>query len=602
MTKEKDKYNFRYIISTLGKSIRQYKKISIISMILIGLEGLFENTIPLIMTAMINELKDKQQSITNQELWTLIAIYVPILIVLAMLAFVCAVSAAKTSAKAAIGFTANLRQDIFYKTQQFTFENIDHFSKASLVTRQTTDINNISMAYMMIIRIGVLSPVNFIYSLIASIIVGASLSWIFAITIPLLAVGIMGTILAAMKIFNIAFPLFDELNKDVQENVRGIRTIKTYTREEFEKKKFAKSSENITKLMVKGEIYAGLFNPVATLVFQLSMILFISIGALAYMDSNLSIGGYSALMNYSINVLVSLLMLSSIFVLVSMSFASGKRICQIMDEKPTIVNSENPIKEIPNGSIDFNHVFFKYSLDADEYVLNDIDIHIPSGSTIGIIGGTGSAKSSVVNLIPRFYDATKGEILVGGINVKDYDISSLRDNVSMVLQKNILFSGTLRENMLWGREGATDEEIQEALKIAQASEFADALPGGFDYMVEQGGTNFSGGQKQRLCIARALLKPAKILIFDDSTSAVDTKTDANIREALKNSYPEVTKIIIAQRISSVLSADKIIVMDNGKITGIGTAKELFETNAIFQEVCRLQKVTKEQIELWKREN
>lgn len=581
--------SIRHIVGILKKSIREYKKPSILSIILIAIEALFECTIPLIMNFMINDLNEINQT-GNNDLWMYVWIYVGVLVVLTIGAFVSAVFAAKISAVAAIGFAANLRKDVFYKTQKFTFENIDHFSKASLVSRQTTDINNITMSYMMLIRVGILSPVNFLYSFIASIIVGASLSWIFAITIPVLIVGIFSTIIAASKIFNIAFPKFDALNRNVEENVKGIRTVKTYTREEFEKQKFAKSSTEIKDLMVKGEIYAGLFNPIAGFVFQLSMTLFISFGAYAIMDKTLNVGGYSALLNYSISVLVSLLMLSNIFIIISMSIASGNRICEVLEEETTLAQVENPIKEVKDGSIDFNDVWFKYSSKADEYVLKGINLHIPSGSTIGIIGGTGSSKSTLINMISRFYDATKGEIRVGGENVKDYDIKVLRDNVSMVLQKNILFSGTLRENMLWGNDKATDDEINYALKISQASEFVEALPNGLDYIVEQGGTNFSGGQKQRLCIARALLKPAKILILDDSTSAVDTKTDARIREALKNNYPNMTKIIIAQRISSVAEADQIIVMDDGNVTGIGTAKELYNSNNIFNEVCRLQKV------------
>lgn len=598
------KYSIRHIIIALSKCVREYKKYTILSVVFIAIEGILECTIPLVMNFMINDLNDINSASANttidvNKLWMNVGIYVSLLVVLTIIAFVSAIAGAKASAKAAMGFAANLRKDLFYKIQGFSFNNIDHFSKASLVSRQTTDIANVTNAFMSLIRMGVLAPVNFIYSFIASIVVGASLSWIFAITIPLLVIGLMLTILAASRIFNIAFPKFDALNKNVEENVRGIRTVKTYTREEYEKEKFNKSSKDIAKLMVKGEIYAGLFNPVSEFVFVISMVMFTTFGAFALIDGSLNVGGYSALMNYNISVLFSLMMLSMLFVMFSMSVASGGRIVEVLEEKNELYKSDSPIFEVKDGSIDFNNVWFKYSKDAEEYVLKDINIHISSGSTIGIIGGTGSSKSTFVNLISRFYDVTKGELLVGGENVREYDIKVLRDNVSMVLQKNVLFSGTLRENMLWGNDKAIDEEIINALNISQASEFVNSLPNGLDYYVEQGGTNFSGGQKQRLCIARALLKPAKILILDDSTSAVDTKTDARIRESLKNIYPDLTKIIIAQRALSVLSADQIIVLNDGEITGIGTAKELYRTNPIFQEVCKLQKV--EEADIYEKE-
>lgn len=596
------KIKIRHIFHVLGKSVREYKKSSLLSVFFIGFEALFECVIPLILSFMINDLKDIQEEALSgmtdalkNELFTKCGMYIGILVGLMVFAFIFAILGAKASAKAAIGFAANLRKDIFYKTQSFSFENIDKFSKASLVTRQTTDINNIMMSYMMLIRIGILSPVNFLFSFIASIAIGASVSWIYAITIPVLIIGMGCVLFFAMRIFNVAFPKFDALNKNIEENVRGIRTVKTYTREEYEKEKFAKSSGDIKHLMVKGEIAANLMNPISYLVFELSMILFTAFGAYAMIDGTLKVGQYSALMSYSISALMSLMMLSMVFALFAMSFASGKRICEVLEAKVTIDEPEHALTEIKNGDIEFDHVWFKYDKEGEGYVLKDINLHIPSGATIGIIGGTGSAKSTLVNLIPRFYDVTKGSLKVGGVDVKAYDKVALRNSISMVLQKNVLFSGTLRDNMLWANDKATDEEIQKALDVSQASEFVNSLPNHFDYMVEQGGTNFSGGQKQRLCIARALLKPSKVLVFDDSTSAVDTKTDAKIRDGLKQTHPDVTKIIIAQRVSSVLGADQIIVMDKGQISAIGSAKFLYENSPIFKEVCDLQKVKEEQL-------
>lgn len=600
-------YTIRYVVKKLLKSVRNYKGLTFKAIVAIALEAICECFIPLVMIFLINGLSSLQDQLTannnvmtdalQSQLINTVVMYAIILVVLTIFAFTFALMAARFSGKAAMGFAANLREDIFFKTQKFSFENIDRFSKASLVTRQTTDVNNIQLAYMMIIRVGILATVNFLFAFIASIVFGTSISWVYGITIPLIVIGVGVTIFFAARIFNNAFPKIDRMNKDIEENVSGIRTVKTYTREDFEKDKFKKDSEDIRNLMVKGEILAGLSNPIAQLCFQLSIVLFVFLGAKAMMNSTIQAGEFQALINYSIMVLQALMMFSMILVMVSMSIASSKRIVEILDEKPTIKNQEGGEKEIKDGSIVFDHVYFSYGdSDSTNYALEDINLSIASGETIGILGGTGSAKSTLVNVIPRFYDIQKGSLKVGGKEVKDYDVASLRDAVSMVLQKNILFSGTLRDNMKWGNPNATDEEIKKALDIAQASEFVDALPGKYDYKVEQGGTNFSGGQKQRLCIARALLKPSKVLIFDDSTSAVDTKTDAKIREGLRTSYAGVTKIIIAQRVSSVMDADRILVMDKGHIESIGTPEELYDKSPLFREICQMQGVNKEQLQ------
>lgn len=521
--------------------------------------------------------------------------YAVLLVVLAFFSFGTSLWGMKESSKAAAGFAANLRQDLFYKTQDFSFENIDQFSKASLVTRQTTDVTNIMQAYMMILRNGMLSPIYFIYSIIASIVVAAPVSWIYAVTLPMVAIITVILIVLALKFFSKAFMKYDNLNKAVEENVLGIRTVKTYSREDFEKQKFNNASEDIRKILTKGEISSALSNPLMNLSINLSMALVVAFGTFAILRGQIKVGYFSLLTNYAIWVLFALMMLATIMVMVSMSLASMKRVYEVLVEKSTIENNPNALKEIKNGSIEFKNVSFKYKDGNGDEVLKNINLKINSGETVGIIGGTGSAKSTLVNLIPRFYDASEGEILVGETNVKSYDKKALRDEVSMVLQKNVLFSGTIAENIKWGKEDATDEEIQKVCEISQADEFIQQMPDKYQSKVDQGGANFSGGQKQRLCIARALIKKPKILIFDDSTSAVDTKTDEKIREGLKETLPGVTKIIIAQRISSVLHADKIIVLDNGRIDGEGTAIDLYRNNNIFKNVCDLQGVKEEQL-------
>lgn len=595
--KETQRVSYVQIFKMLLKSVREYKKSSILSFVAFGLQACSDCTIPLLMGFMINEMNDFQTNGGNdtQTIVCHVVMYAVLLVVLAFFSFGTSLWGMKESSKAAAGFAANLRQDLFYKTQDFSFENIDQFSKASLVTRQTTDVTNIMQAYLMILRNGMLSPIYFIYSIIASIVVAAPVSWIYAVTLPLVAVITIILIVLALKFFSKAFMKYDNLNKAVEENVLGIRTVKTYSREDFEKQKFNNASEDIRKILTKGEISGALSNPLMNLSINLSMALVVAFGTFAILRGQIKVGYFSILTNYAIWVLFSLMMLATIMVMVSMSLASMKRVYEVLVEKSTIENNPNALKEIKNGSIEFKNVSFKYKDGNGDEVLKNINFKINSGETVGIIGGTGSAKSTLVNLIPRFYDASEGEILVGETNVKSYDKKALRDEVSMVLQKNVLFSGTIAENIRWGKEDATDEEIQKVCEISQADEFIQQMPDKYQSKVDQGGANFSGGQKQRLCIARALIKKPKILIFDDSTSAVDTKTDEKIREGLKETLPGVTKIIIAQRISSVLRADKIIVLDNGRIDGEGTAKDLYRNNNIFKNVCDLQGVKEEQL-------
>lgn len=595
--KETQRVSYVRIFKMLLKSVREYKKSSILSFVAFGLQACSDCTIPLLMGFMINEMNDFQTNGGNdtQTIVYHVVMYAVLLVVLAFFSFGTSLWGMKESSKAAAGFAANLRQDLFYKTQDFSFDNIDQFSKASLVTRQTTDVTNIMQAYMMILRNGMLSPIYFIYSIIASIVVAAPVSWIYAVTLPLVAVITVVLIVLALKFFSKAFMKYDNLNKAVEENVLGIRTVKTYSREDFEKQKFNNASEDIRKILTKGEISGALSNPLMNLSINFSMALVVAFGTFAILRGQIKVGYFSILTNYAIWVLFALMMLATIMVMVAMSLASMKRVYEVLVEKSTIENNPNALKEIKNGSIEFRNVSFKYKDGNGDEVLKNINLKINSGETVGIIGGTGSAKSTLVNLIPRFYDASEGEILVGETNVKSYDKKALRDEVSMVLQKNVLFSGTIAENIRWGKEDATDEEIQKVCEISQADEFIQQMPDKYQSKVDQGGANFSGGQKQRLCIARALIKKPKVLIFDDSTSAVDTKTDGKIREGLKETLPEVTKIIIAQRISSVLHADKIIVLDNGRIDGEGTAKDLYRNNSIFKNVCDLQGVKEEQL-------
>ena len=503
------------------------------------------------------------------------------------------------AANASAGFGKNLRKDLFVAVQNFSFENIDRFSASSLVTRMTTDVTNVQMAYMMIIRTVVRAPLMLIFSLVMGFIMGGRLALIFLFTIPVLGIGLGLVIKKTMPLFRKVFKKYDNLNNSVQENINGFRVVKSFVREEFEKKKFNEAAEDVCGDFTRAEKILALNNPMMQFCLYVVMIFVLTFGSYLVVNFGgniIQVGQLSSLLTYSFQILMSLMMLSMVFVMVTISIESCERIVAVLEEKRTISNPENPIYEVNDGSIDFDNVSFKYSKRADRYALENINLHIKSGQTIGVLGGTGSSKTSLVNLISRLYDVTEGEVKVGGVNVKDYDLVTLRDAVSVVLQKNVLFSGSIKENLRWGNKDATDEEIEEACHLACADEFIEQFPDKYDTHIEQGGTNVSGGQKQRLCIARALLKKPKILILDDSTSAVDTKTDAIIRAGFKKFIPETTKIIIAQRVSSVQDADQIIIMNNGSVEAIGTHDELLASNPIYQEVYYSQNKGGEQDE------
>lgn len=568
------------MIKTLMGSIREYKKTSILTPVLVSIEVIVECIIPFYIAKLINHIQDGTDM-------SLILKYGFMLIGLAFVSLFFGAKAGKTCATASCGFAKNLRHDLFYKVQEFSFTNIDKFSTSSLVTRLTTDISNVQMAYMMIIRIAVRSPMMFIFAMIMAFKMCPQLSTVYVIVVPFLAFALFLIIKKAMPLFNRIFKKYDNLNNSVQENIKGMRVVKSFVREDYEKNKFAKASEEVRNDFTRAEKLVALNGPVMQLAMYVAMILASYFGAKLIIGSGgsaMGVGDLSSLFTYGMQILSSLMMLSMIFVMITISSASAQRICEVLKEESSIENPQNPIMSVPDGSIDFNNVSFKYHKEAEKCALTDINLHIKSGETIGIIGGTGSSKSSLIQLISRLYDVNEGEVKVGGNNVKDYDIETLRNAVSVVLQKNVLFSGTIKDNLRWGNMNATDEELVRVCKLAQADEFISSLPDGYDTHIEQGGTNVSGGQKQRLCIARALLKKPKIIIFDDSTSAVDTKTDALIRKALSTEIPDTTKLIIAQRISSVQDADRIVVMDDGKINAVGTHEELLQSNDIYKEV------------------
>lgn len=568
------------MIKTLMGSIREYKKSSILTPVLVSIEVIVECIIPFYIAKLINHIQDGTDM-------SLILKYGFMLIGLAFVSLFFGAMAGKTCATASCGFAKNLRHDLFYKVQEFSFTNIDKFSTSSLVTRLTTDISNVQMAYMMIIRIAVRSPMMFIFAMIMAFKMCPQLSTVYVIVVPFLAFALFLIIKKAMPLFNRIFKKYDNLNNSVQENIKGMRVVKSFVREDYEKNKFAKASEEVRNDFTRAEKLVALNGPVMQLAMYVAMILASYFGAKLIIGSGgsaMGVGDLSSLFTYGMQILSSLMMLSMIFVMITISSASAQRICEVLKEESSIENPQNPIMSVPDGSIDFNNVSFKYHKEAEKCALTDINLHIKSGETIGIIGGTGSSKSSLIQLISRLYDVNEGEVKVGGNNVKDYDIETLRNAVSVVLQKNVLFSGTIKDNLRWGNMNATDEELVRVCKLAQADEFISSLPDGYDTHIEQGGTNVSGGQKQRLCIARALLKKPKIIIFDDSTSAVDTKTDALIRKALSTEIPDTTKLIIAQRISSVQDADRIVVMDDGKINAVGTHEELLQSNDIYKEV------------------
>lgn len=578
------------MIKKLAKSIREYKKESILTPIFVSLEVVMEVIIPLLMANLI----DKGMYDGNMNEVLKIGLE---LVGAAMLSLIFGVLSGSVAAKASAGFAKNLRKDLYYKVQDFSFSNIDKFSTASIITRLTTDVTYVQMAFQMIIRIAVRTPLMLVFSLIMAFGINKELSLIFLILIPIVG-GVLGLISTKVyPIFDRVFKKYDNLNEIVEENVSSIRVVKSYVLEEKEKEKFEKTSNEIYKDFTKAEKIMALNSPVMQFAIYSALILISWFGAKIIVNSHmtaLTTGELTSLLTYSIQILSSLMMLTMILVMCTMSKASAQRIVEILDEKPDLNNKRNPIEEVKNGDIEFKNVGFSYVGKKNKEVLKNINLKIKSGETVGIIGGTGDGKSSLINLIPRLYDVSEGKVLVGGVNVKDYDLKALRDKVANVLQKNVLFSGTIKENIRWGDENAPDEEVERVCKLAQADEFIQGFDKKYDTYIEQGGTNVSGGQKQRLCIARALLKKPKILILDDSTSAVDTKTDSLIRKAFREEIPNTTKIIIAQRISSVQDADKIVVMDNGKIDAIGTHEELLKSNKIYREVYESQtKMTEE---------
>ncbi|MEN2776002.1 ABC transporter ATP-binding protein [Acetivibrio clariflavus] len=568
------------MIKVLARSIREYKRLSIITPILITLEVVIECIIPFITATLVNEIKG------GCGLNTIIK-YGVILIIMAFLSLLFGAVAGSTSATASSGFAKNLRKDMFYKIQEYSFENIDKFQTSSLITRMTTDVSNVQNAYMMIIRIAIRAPLMLIFAFVMAFVMGGRMAWIFLVVAPFLAIGLGLVIYKTLPLFRKVFKKYDALNRSIQENIKGMRVVKSFVREEYEKKKFDRAAEDVCADFTKAERILALNGPLMQFCMYVVMVFVLSFGSYTIITSrglDFDVGQFSAILTYNFMILMSLMMLSFVFVMITIASESAKRIVEVISEESTLSNPENPVYTVKDGSISFENVSFKYSKKAERMALENINLEIKSGETIGIIGGTGSSKTSLVQLIPRLYDATVGVVKVGGVDVRNYDLKALRNQVAVVLQKNILFSGTIKENLRWGNKDATDEELIEACKLACADEFINQFPKGYDTYIEQGGTNVSGGQKQRLCIARALLKKPKILILDDSTSAVDTRTDAKIRKALKEYMPETTKIIIAQRTASVEDADRIIVMDGGTINGIGTHEQLLAENAIYREI------------------
>ena len=572
------------IIKELKKCIREYKKPSLITPIAVSLEVVMECIIPFIVAQLVNRISEGCP-------FGEIAVYGAVLVVMAGLSLTFGAWAGSTCATASCGFARNLRKDMFYKIQTYSFGNIDKFSTSSLVTRLTTDVTNVQMAYMMIIRTAIRCPLMLIFSFVMAFVMGGKMAIIFAVVLPLLGFGLFFIIRKVMPLFKSVFKKYDALNASIQENVKGMRVVKSFVREEYEKEKFGAAAEDVCADFTRAERILAINNPLMQFCMYAIMVFVLTFGSYTVITSSgmdLNVGQMSSLITYGFQVLMSLMMVSMVFVMITMAGESARRIVEILQEESTLSNPESPIYEVADGSIDFDGVSFKYSETAEKFALSDIDLHIRSGETVGIIGGTGTSKSSLIQLISRLYDTTVGAVRVGGQDVRSYDLDALRNQVAVVLQKNILFSGTIKENLRWGNPDATDEEMAQACRLAQAEEFILQLPQGYDTYIEQGGANVSGGQKQRLCIARALLKKPKILILDDSTSAVDTRTDALIRKAMREFIPETTKIIIAQRISSVQEADRIIVMEGGRINAVGTHQELLAANAIYREVYQSQ--------------
>jgi len=572
------------MIKQLLKSVREYKKPTFITFILMVCEVIIEVVIPFITANLVNAIKAgaQMQEILHTGL---------ILVAMSFVSLACGSAGGFTSARASSGFAKNLRHDIFARVQSFSFENIDRFSTASLVTRLTTDVQNVQFAYMMLVRTAIRAPLMFLFAIIMAFVMGGSLAVTFVVVIPVLGLGMYWIAKKAMPAFRAVFKKYDKLNESIEENVRGMRVVKSFAREGYEKEKFGAASRNICRDFTYAERIVALNAPLMQVCLYFNMIFILAVGSRLIVTSGgsvIDVGQISAMLTYGFQILMSLMMLSMIYVILTMSAESAARIGEVLVETPALTNPEHPIYDIPDGSVDFDGVSFKYSRTAKKYALSDIDLHIPSGTTVGILGGTGSSKSTLIQLIPRLYDVTEGSVKVGGHDVREYDLDALRSAVAVVLQKNTLFSGTIKENLRWGNPNATDEELIEACRLAQADDFVRSFPDGYDTYIEQGGTNVSGGQKQRLCIARALLKNPKILILDDSTSAVDTRTDALIRGGFRSYIPATTKIIIAQRVASVQDADVIVIMDNGGIADMGTHEELLSRSPIYREVYEQQ--------------
>ena len=572
------------MIKKLASCVREYKLPTILTLIFIVGEVFLEVLIPFNTADLVNAIKAGVSMSAVVKTGGL-------LVLMAMLSLCCGGAAGYFAAKASAGFAKNLRHDIFSRVQAFSFENIDRFSSASLVTRMTTDVVNTQMAFMMVIRIAVRAPLMFLFAIVMGFVMGGPLAATFLFIVPVLLFGLILIGRKALPAFRAVFRKYDKMNESIEENVRGMRVVKGFSREEYEKVKFGKASDDICRDFTKAERIVALNSPLMQLCVYFNMVFVLFVGSRLIVSSSgqiIDVGQISAMLTYGFMILMSLMMISMIYVMLTMSAESMKRIYEVLCEEPALANPAEPVTQVKDGSVDFSGVSFKYSKEAKKFALAGIDLHIDSGMTVGILGGTGSSKSTLIQLIPRLYDVTEGQVKVGGVDVRDYDLEVLRSAVSVVLQKNLLFSGTIKENLRWGNDNASDEEIVQACKLAQADEFVRSFPDGYDSRIEQGGTNVSGGQKQRLCIARALLKKPKILILDDSTSAVDTKTDALIREGFRAYIPETTKIIIAQRIASVQDADMIVVLDNGCISAVGKHEQLLSSSSIYREVYEQQ--------------
>ena len=572
------------MVKLLQKSLREYRGVSILTPILVSLEVVMECIIPFITARLVNEIK---AGCSIDEILRIGGL----LVLMAALSLLFGSLAGLTCSTASCGLGKNLRHDIFHAVQGYSFENIDHFLTSSLVTRMTTDVTNVQFAYMMVIRTAIRSPLMLVFAFIMAFVMGGRMAWIFLFVLPVLGLGLALVIAKTIPLFRRVFKKYDKLNESIQENVKAMRVVKSFVREDYESEKFGRAAEDVCADFTRAERILALNGPLMQFCIYSVMVFTLSFGSYTIISSmglDLDVGQLSALLTYSFMMLMSLMMLSMVFVMITMAGESTKRIIEVLSEKSTLTNPENPVFEVADGSVDFDGVSFRYSEKAERMALSGIDLHIKSGETIGIIGGTGSAKSTLVNLISRLYDVTEGSVKVGGRDVREYDIETLRSQVAVVLQKNQLFSGTIKDNLRWGNKEATDEEMVHGCRLAQADDFISQFPDGYDTYIEQGGTNVSGGQKQRLCIARALLKKPKVLIFDDSTSAVDTKTDACIRKALREFMPETTKIIIAQRTASVEDADRIVVMDGGRIMAVGTHAELMAANEVYREIYTSQ--------------